>query len=194
MTQRENAPDLNWLVPRRSEISALALRLYRLTDNFTPRASNDPQSAVLQLLIGIAFALWRAVFLVAYVRRSRRALHKAAKEFLMLVIRDNAIAFPQDRGAAPWTGGYYLNDAIHRLIALEQRLEEADMDVPSRMAVLHRYLAKSYEDRIKTSPRKLWVVAHEVAVEACSSFAKARTARRPRLTPARARAHHPGKK
>ena len=42
-----------------------------------------------------------------------------AKDFLGLLLRDNAINYPQDRQTRAWTGGYYLNNANLRLVIVK---------------------------------------------------------------------------
>jgi len=118
-------PDLNsldgleWLVAARNEIQVLMLKLYRRW------AKLDLEKR--EYAAGAAFSLWRAAFLLAEkelkadfrdengdsVKKGR--VQAAAKSFLYQVVRTNAINFPDDLRNAPWTAGYYINNAVYRV-------------------------------------------------------------------------------
>ena len=118
-------PDLNalegleWLVAARNEIQVLMLDLYRRWGTLDLEKRQDAA--------GAAFSLWRAAFLLAEkelksvfrdengasIKRGR--VQAAAKSFLHQVVRTNAINFPDDLRNAPWTAGYYVNNAIYRV-------------------------------------------------------------------------------
>ena len=118
-------PDLNtlqgleWLVAARNEIQVLMLNLYRRW------ARLDSEKR--EYAAGAAFSLWRAAFLLAEkelksefrdengvnVRSSR--VQAAAKAFLHQVVRTNAINFADELRNAPWTAGYYINNAVYRV-------------------------------------------------------------------------------
>jgi type IV secretory pathway VirB10-like protein len=68
-----DAPDLTWLVERRSKIQAFLLKLYMFAEK-PPPGVVDLQSGLFQLLVGTAFSLWRAVFLVYDTATGRHLL------------------------------------------------------------------------------------------------------------------------
>ncbi len=76
--------------------------------------SRGLQSIELQLLLGAGFSLWRSVFLVERDLQLDE-INITAKKFLGVLIKDNAIGYPQDRDARKWTAGYYVNNAYFRL-------------------------------------------------------------------------------
>jgi hypothetical protein len=167
MKTDENEPDLGWLVKNRSDIGAVMLRLYGVASKHHPVPENDARSALIQLLIGTTFSLWRAVFLLGRPR-DREASHQAAVEFLKIVVRDNTIGFPQDRSGAPWTGGYYLGNALLRLREMEPLLGELGLKRPDELDEVHGYYAKDYAGRIAADTTKLWVFACAAALNVCT--------------------------
>jgi hypothetical protein len=110
---------LEWPVGARLRISPFLLRLYRLIharENQTTRALDT----LVMLLAGAGFSLWRAAFL-AQADRLPESMVSEAIRFFGVLIRDNAIAFQQDRDNSAWTAGYYLNNAYFRLAFLKDR-------------------------------------------------------------------------
>jgi len=102
--------DLQWLVDSRSKIQVFLLRIYERIK----ADSRGLQSIELQLLLGAGFSLWRSVFLVERDRQLK-GINTTAIKFLDLLIKDNAIGYPQDRETRKWTAGYYVNNAYFRL-------------------------------------------------------------------------------
>ena len=110
---------LEWLVAARNEIQVLMFNLYRRWQRL--------DSEKREYAAGAAFSLWRAAFLLAEkelksefrdesgnsVKTGR--VQAAAKSFLHQVVRTNAINFPDDMRNAPWTAGYYINNAVYRV-------------------------------------------------------------------------------
>ncbi|MCA1853158.1 MAG: hypothetical protein LC647_12395, partial [Beggiatoa sp.] len=74
-------------------------------------------------LVGAAFSLWRAAFLVGSDREWPNVLEKA-KLFLEWVLQDNAITFGRDRDASNWTVGYYLNKARYRVARMSSNVAD----------------------------------------------------------------------
>lgn len=111
--QRSQSRDMARLVKRRSEVQDLLFRLWRFGNRHLDDLKH-PYSTVFHLLLGAAFSLWRAAFLVEG-RRTIAEMNEHALEFLRFLTWDNAINYPQDRATRAWTVGYYLNNAHLRL-------------------------------------------------------------------------------
>lgn len=69
---------------------------------------------VLGYLIGVAFSLWRAVFL-SLPKRKLSDVYEHAEDILHTLLETNAVGFPQDKATQQWMAGYYNNNAILRL-------------------------------------------------------------------------------
>ena len=65
-------------------------------------------------LLAAAFSLWRAAFL-ADPTRKWEDIYTHATRFFDLLIKDNAINYPQDQANRAYSAGYYLNNAKFRL-------------------------------------------------------------------------------
>jgi len=101
--------DLRWLVDRRNTIQSLLLRLLEIKP--------QPTRGEWQFLVGAAFSLWRAVFLVHEedVDGGDNIVEETTEKLLRRVIETNAIGFNDDRTLHAWSGGYYVNNAFLRL-------------------------------------------------------------------------------
>jgi len=123
--------DLLWIVHQRYEIQKTLLDLYSSlqTSNLSERATT-----LLALLSGAAFSLWRAVFLVGQERSTEKLVPKLTV-FLEKVIKDNAIGYPQDKEASPWTVGYYLASSNYRLIDATERLNANEVTSELQAAI-----------------------------------------------------------
>lgn len=127
------------MVERRAKSQKSLLDIYRFLEKHEKALGSPSRTAqwpIFALLIGASFSLWRAVFLSFNVERPKkdRQAIQHAKKFLELLVRDNAIGYPQDRESKEWTSGYYLNGARYRLERVFQKLEQtgitlADADV-----------------------------------------------------------------
>lgn len=105
--------DLNWLVHMRGKIQELTLEIY----NFEVALDDEERERlwpVLGYLIGIAFSLWRAVFL-SLPERKPSEVYKHGRDILSILLETNAVGFPQDKATLQWMAGYYNNNAILRL-------------------------------------------------------------------------------
>jgi len=161
--------DLDWLVKGRSKIQILLLRLHNLAKAHDPSAE-DARSVVLQLMLGTAFSLWRAVFLVRR-KRDRATLHGAAEAFLGLLVQDNIINYSQDKATAAWSGGYYLNNAMFRLRELASRhLADAGVRIPKGIRRIDEFLTMPFEKRLAATQTDLWDMAYDVSAEICDSL------------------------
>jgi hypothetical protein len=86
-------------------------------------------------LAGIAFSLWRAVFL-SEPREDADASIADLSSFLLKLISNNAIGYTQDLQARAWTFPYYLENARLRLRAMASRppflIEIRDIDAAAQ--------------------------------------------------------------
>jgi hypothetical protein len=122
---------LKWLVEKRSANQKATLELFViLTENDNVISKNVLSANVSQELAGIAFSLWRAVFLSDLTGELDDQLLDVAS-FLGNLISNNSIGYSQDRGAREWTFQYYLTDARLRLQALAG--QPPDIFEPSEM-------------------------------------------------------------
>ena len=129
---------LKWLVENRSANQQATLELFvALTQNESVISSNIVYAEVSQELAGIAFSLWRAVFLNDLTEEIEEQMVDV-KAFLGSLISNNAIGYPQDRSAREWTFSYYLSDARFRLQNLASRpppiIDPSDVEEAARSA------------------------------------------------------------
>jgi hypothetical protein len=114
----------HWILSRRSQIQQDLLLLCEfLTKNSKALSGDHKLWYACDTSIGVAFSLWRAVFLVDVSQGRANALSHA-EEFLVRLVRDNTITFQQDRDTREWTVGYYLNSAACRLYVILDLLSE----------------------------------------------------------------------
>lgn len=156
--------DLSWVVPRRSQLQQLALEVYEFERTLGP-GKRERLWPVLGYLIGIAFSLWRAVFLVL-PERKETSMHKQGEDILRIVLETNAVGFPQDKATAQWMAGYYNNNAILRL---------SDMYTdPIALAVIRDVLPENFQETplgwyrperqlefSNLDPRRQWEIAFD---------------------------------
>ena len=119
MTKNKDEPKpdfdhLKWSIDKRADVQRTLLALYtyvrcRPAENVKPIDID-----LLDDLIGAAFSLWRAVFLVDTLREDT-TVHDSQEQFLAKVISDNSITFADDKINRHWTVGYYLENAKLRL-------------------------------------------------------------------------------
>ena len=112
---------LRWLVDNRSANQRATLELFvTLTQNESVISSNIVYAQLSKELAGIAFSLWRAVFLSDLTGETEEQMVDVTA-FLGALISNNSIGYPQDRSAREWTFDYYLSDARFRLQFLASR-------------------------------------------------------------------------
>jgi hypothetical protein len=112
---------LKWLVENRSANQRATLELFMtLTQNESVIGSNVVYAQLSLELAGIAFSLWRAVFLSDLTGETEEQIVDVTA-FLGTLISNNSIGYPQDRSAREWTFTYYLSDARFRLQSLASR-------------------------------------------------------------------------
>jgi len=109
-----------WLVDGRSANQRSTLKLYRIISDGERRLnSNAELHEAAQELTGIAFSLWRAVFLSDTSGEYADQLADV-KNFLVSLISDNVVLYVTDKNARNWSFRYYLDNAVHRLTKLSR--------------------------------------------------------------------------
>jgi hypothetical protein len=104
----EDRRDLDWLVEARNRIQSLMLRLLQRWEELPSHRRHA--------VLGAAFSLWRAVFLL--VRDAEQALDPvdaAARKFLDRVVRTNAVTFSDDMRTRAWSSVYCVENAVQRI-------------------------------------------------------------------------------
>ena len=119
MTENEtdSKPDfdhLKWAIDKRADIQRTLLALYTYVRRRPVKNIKPIDVDLLDDIIGAAFSLWRAVFLVDTLRE-QTIVHNSQENFLAKVISDNSITFNDDKIDRHWTVGYYLENAKLRL-------------------------------------------------------------------------------
>lgn len=132
----EGLPDPRWLVEQRARIQVLLLRLSEATGTMLARKRNRIERSIFMDLIGIGFSLWRSAFYAASTR-SPENVDEAAKKFLHALVADNAIAYAQEKFSSQWTGGYYLNNALFRLVEIRSKYSRR-LPATTRAGVFNR--------------------------------------------------------
>jgi hypothetical protein len=146
----DNISQLTWLVKKRSQIQTLLLALLEFANTHKVALSQDEappldtaQQDVFALYVGAGFSLWKAVFLYGTDKdRTPSQIQLHAKELLGILVRDNAVGFPQEKVTRNWMGGYHLNNAWFRLdealLILRERNLIADETIVTPFTNLRR--------------------------------------------------------
>lgn len=110
---------LQWLVKARNRIQILMWQLHTQWDQLGPSSHRE-------FAADAAFSLWRACFLLAKKENLVRSedpkhpvkpgrVERAAHDFVGRIVETNAITFVDEMNGAPWTAGYYVNNAVYRV-------------------------------------------------------------------------------
>lgn len=154
-----NPDNFNWLVQARASNQEALLRLYRLAKGNSEKLQCDEMGrSLFTLLVGAGFSLWRAAFLSDAHREWARIIGDAT-QLLERLVRDNAVAYIQDRETREWMAGYYLNNAQWRLlIAWKQlKLQGHRGSMPVALRRVKRYEDRGVEQEL---PIELWNTSH----------------------------------
>jgi hypothetical protein len=127
--EKKLEPDLHhleWAIDQRAKIQHTLLKLYQFLQTYNPdmQSPNSPwvRTSALDDLIAAGFSLWRAAFLAGSLRQLEN-IQEAQKQFLERVVTINAITFSDDKQNDAWTFGYYILNAMYRLLASQRNLE-----------------------------------------------------------------------
>jgi len=131
MPSEPKKPDLDpdhaeWLVANRGNNQVMAAKLYKLLKRYPDHL--DAFHDEVQMLVGIAFSLWRSAFLSDKTGQ-RVDTTRNAVGFLAEMLQNNAIAYGTERTAKNWTFNYYAQNANYRLVGLKNRWEK-HFDMP----------------------------------------------------------------
>ena len=150
--------DMEWVVKHRSKVQELLFEIYKRSIR---SGNGKKEAAILQLLVGIAYSLWRAVFL-ADTLREPKDVSKNAKAFLRLLIKDNAIAYSQESNNRQWTVGYYLNNAYFRLQIAHAKLKQKTALGNAVNEFIHKQ--ESHNEPAHALQQQ-WETAYEASIE-----------------------------
>jgi hypothetical protein len=151
--------DYEWLIGSRSRIQASLLALHRMLPALEAQAAVEAAAAARSsfgLLVGAAFALWRAAFLEDISREWPDVL-SGAKALLEKLLESNSILFGDERATKNWMGGYYINNARYRLIHLSEKIPPGSLDADA-LASLETLRQANWTER--TTPQTAWDAAH----------------------------------
>ncbi len=161
-TDDHSETHLQWLVQNRSRNQQVTLDIYlAMTRNGDVIMGNAVYTQLAQELAGVAFSLWRAVFLSDFTKEMESEL-RDVKAFLGALISHNSIGYPQDRSAREWTFQYYLDNARQRLRGIANRHPE----------ILDLAEVETAADSAKDD----WSIAHQALEKAVRGFDKATAA------------------
>ena len=124
----DSSPEhFTWLVKGRSANQKSTLDLYRIIHiNERKLNKNAELHEASQELTGVAFSLWRAVFLSDTSGEFEDQLADV-KTFLVSLISDNSVLYATDKNSRNWSFRYYLDNATYRLRKIsESRLPLVD--------------------------------------------------------------------
>ena len=130
-TPEEDGVTFNdFLVPARNNIQRELLRLQKLIGTPTkqgeeiPRYSKrDSMPYFYDMMVGMGFSLWRAVFQAAQ-SEDRNTHSERARIFLNEIIRNNAAVYATELNS--WSLSYYLGNARFRLLELRGFFSKQD--------------------------------------------------------------------
>jgi hypothetical protein len=112
---------LEWLVESRAANQEVSLKLLRLLQLHSKEITERKLITSATGLVATAFSLWRAAFFADKESGKLVAALAAAEIFLEGMLRDNAIAYPQDRKARDWTFNYYVDNARRQLEGMDPK-------------------------------------------------------------------------
>lgn len=113
--KRPDPTHIDWLVENRAENQRVSAKLYSLLRSYPAQVSEKDFGLEAQILVGVAFSLWRSAFL-SDKTGFREEARMGAELFLEEMLLNNAIAYTQDRKSKDWTFTYYANNARYRLL------------------------------------------------------------------------------
>ncbi|MEY9470861.1 hypothetical protein ABH992_003260 [Bradyrhizobium yuanmingense] len=136
--------------------------------NFSSRLTDKERERlwpVLGYLIGIAFSLWRSVFL-SLPERTSSEIYKHAHDILSILLETNAVGFTQDKLTLQWMAGYYNNNAILRLSDMYSdpgalAVIKEVMPVNVHETVLGWYRPERQSEFSVLTPTKQWELAFD---------------------------------
>jgi hypothetical protein len=134
-------PDLQFLEKLtywRNDAQVIQFKLLKLvTEKQEELRSNETHNLIFQLMLGIAFSLWRAVFLGGEPLEPVAALADA-KVFVKNVVSDNAIGYAQEQLSKRWVSGFYASHIQYRMFHLNDQYAET-LKVEELVSFVQKY-------------------------------------------------------
>jgi hypothetical protein len=110
-TDDDEGIPLDWIIRERSNVQSLACELLGLIEGNKDSLSKDRGSGeIAALMIGVAFSLWRAIFLAPKRPTPDEDMIAKGATFLRTFLRDNTISYSDEKSRKEWSFGYYLNN------------------------------------------------------------------------------------
>jgi hypothetical protein len=116
---------LAWAIRARERSQMLLLALYEFGQCKGYGSPESREAWVFSILVGVAFALWRAAFLADASTRTWPEALEDAQALLKAVLRTNTVGFGTEHNLQGWTAGHYLKNAKLRLVEAFRLLVEA---------------------------------------------------------------------
>jgi hypothetical protein len=152
---------LTWVIDQRAKIQHTLLALYTYLNETGAQDSHAPEAVALNDLIAAAFSLWRAIFLTE-LERTDKNHHQAQVRFLKKVITTNAIAFQDDLNSSTWSLGFYMENAMHRVLAAHVNVQQVRKDAFFDKAIQNMV---AYGDNTVKRTRHEWTGIHKALRE-----------------------------
>ncbi|MBV9990153.1 MAG: hypothetical protein JOZ72_02585 [Alphaproteobacteria bacterium] len=140
---------LRWLIERRGENNVVGLKLLTLFENYGELINKRPHAVRAQMLVGVAFSLWRAAFL-SETQGNIEGKVKDAENFLRKMLADNTIGFSHDMELREWSASYYIQNARNSLSDLGRSWSDDRL--------------RSVQPKGRKSSKSWWQAAHEAFV------------------------------
>jgi hypothetical protein len=112
---------------------------------------------IAEKLAGVAFSLWRAVFLSELTGDDKKRMTHL-DQFLKSLITDNTVVYQTDKNSREWTFRYYINNSRYRLAHIAEKLMPDILD-------------RSFLDEKANSEKHEWEIAQTALSSAIASFA-----------------------
>ena len=151
--------NFEWLIHSRTDVQLFMLRLYKYSES--SKTASDP--SIFNLFVGSCFSLWRAAFL-ADASREPVKIDRAVCDLLSKLLEDNTINYSQDRQMSDWMGGYYLNNARHRVVNILEKLEKTETVQGPKIEAFRELHKRGIS--VRTDSRVLWKTIFDAQTEA----------------------------
>lgn len=153
-----------WSITARYKIQLLMVKLYSKHKNYEIKKGNEWK--IFSTLVSSTFSLWRAAFLIPS-QKDYRQFREDTFKLLEKLIKDNSIAFSDDRKLQEWMSGYYLRNSYYRLNRIKNELNTTlDFKIDD-YPKLH-----DFTNLLKTDPKTCWNNLYDCSEEIISKLFK----------------------